>query len=205
MTWPKILIWQLVFFLPVENLYHSIPFYIGGTENNTQSAGKIQHKQSQQQPLWLLLVASPKAVYCMLTLSLCVCECVCHSIAVVKTPLNSEWLSQRGQVQRCVYDPTSVCMCELYCVCLCACGANRQNACLWLLKPQRWSAQSNCLRRYYDFLLIFCFDQIIFIREHTCPDIHFCKCTPTWWNVTLNRPARMNDNANACRNILRCL
>lgn len=41
----------------------------------------------------------------------------CHSSSVVKTRLNSGWLSQRGQVQLCVYDPVGVRV-KLNCVCL---------------------------------------------------------------------------------------
>lgn len=77
----------------------------------------------------ILLVASPKALFSTLTSSLVWSACgvclSCHSSAVVKTLLNSGWLSQRGQVQLCVYDPVDVRV-KFYYECLCAWGAKRQ-------------------------------------------------------------------------------
>lgn len=45
----------------------------------------------------------------------------CHGSAAVKTLLNSWWLSHRGQVQLCVYDPLCVRV-KFYYGCLCLWG-----------------------------------------------------------------------------------
>lgn len=92
----------------------------------------------------ILLVASPKAFFLHTDLvpvrSACGVCLSCHSSAAVKTMLNSGWLSQRGQVQLCVYDPLGVRV-KFYYVCLCACGAKRQapaRMCRW----NRWSVET---------------------------------------------------------------
>lgn len=120
-------------------------FLIRGTESTIHEQQERSNPNKSQHPdisLWK---------YCRLPrlglLSPCwprpCLECVCllcHSGAVVKTLLNSGWLSQRGQVQLCVYDPGSVRV-KLYYVCLCACGAKgRTDAC------QGCGDKAHCLR-----------------------------------------------------------
>lgn len=120
--------------LPPEPKPNIAALPLKGGEQRTQCTNSRTNPMLTISAPWhssvkILSVASPKALFSNVDLvtvwSVCGVCLSCHSSAAVKTMLNSGWLSQRGQVQLCVYDPLGVRV-KFYCVCLCALGAKRE-------------------------------------------------------------------------------